>query len=203
MAAQTAMNTAIARAGSVGREQPRRDQRRRAAGDDRGELIADRGAAVAEPRREPLGDERRLRAVHQVVRQQRQRDGEEDERRHARVQQPEIDEAVDAGHHRAQHVDALAAEAVRQAPGERDRKRDDRRGEQRAQQEVARQVQRACRRRRRTRLDVERRLLRHAANAVSMICGLTPDHLEHRRALDSFLGDQPPNTGVSRMPMRM
>ena len=37
---------------AIRREQPRRDERRRTAGDDRGKLVAERRAAVAQPRRE-------------------------------------------------------------------------------------------------------------------------------------------------------
>src|SRR4029077_16078676 len=60
------------RAGFVGGEQRGGDQRRRAAGGDRGELVGDRRAAVAQPRREAFRDQRRLRPVLHVVREQRE-----------------------------------------------------------------------------------------------------------------------------------
>src|SRR5437879_4140704 len=44
-------------------EQPGRDQRRRTASDDGGELVTERGAAVAQPPGETLGDQGGLRAV--------------------------------------------------------------------------------------------------------------------------------------------
>jgi hypothetical protein len=44
--------------GMICREQPGRDERRWSACNDRGELIADRGTAVAQPRRERLRDQR-------------------------------------------------------------------------------------------------------------------------------------------------
>src|SRR5271169_1118912 len=48
---------------SKGGEQRSRDERRGAAGDDRGELIAERAAAVAQPRGEAFRDQRRFGAV--------------------------------------------------------------------------------------------------------------------------------------------
>src|SRR5436190_20551708 len=65
----------------IGREQRRRNQRRRTAGNDRGELIAERGAAVTQSRRKARGDHCRLRPVLHVVRDQRQHDREKDEPR--------------------------------------------------------------------------------------------------------------------------
>src|SRR5207237_325853 len=72
--------------------EPGGDQRRRAAGDDRSELIAERGAAVAQAPGEGFGDQRCLRPVHHVVRDKGQEHGDEDQRRRAGVEQPEIDE---------------------------------------------------------------------------------------------------------------
>src|ERR1700733_4305340 len=50
--------------GMICREQPGRDERRWSACNDRGELITQRGAAVAQPRRECLRDQRGFRPVH-------------------------------------------------------------------------------------------------------------------------------------------
>src|SRR6202035_4856546 len=58
-------------------EQRCRNQRCGAAGEDRGQLVPDRGAAIAQPAGEAFGDQRRLRAVHHVVRDQRQHDCKE------------------------------------------------------------------------------------------------------------------------------
>ena len=124
-------------------EQPGGDERRRATGEDRRQLVAEGRAAVADAARERLGDERRLRAIHHVVRQQRQRDGEKHQRRRARVEQAEIDEAVEAGDRRADHVDALPSDAIRQVAGQRDgRERQHRGRQQRFEQKIPRQVQR-------------------------------------------------------------
>jgi hypothetical protein len=56
-------------------------------------MKAERGAAVAQPRREALGDQRRLRPIRHVVRDERQDDREEDHRGNGGVQQREINEA--------------------------------------------------------------------------------------------------------------
>src|SRR6516162_3577407 len=80
-----------------GGEQRRRDERRWAAGDDRGELVAERGAAVAQPRCEALCDHRRLWAITRRDRKQRQRDGDKDQAGHLRIEQAEVDEAEDPG----------------------------------------------------------------------------------------------------------
>src|SRR6266568_9697624 len=85
-----------------------RNQRCRTASDDRGELVAQRRPAIAEPRREGLRNERRLRAVHHVVRNERQHDREEDPGRYGGVEQREIEKAEDPGHRRADEIHPLA-----------------------------------------------------------------------------------------------
>src|SRR5437868_590891 len=109
-AAQNVQGDRITRV--IGREQRRRNQRRRPAGNDRGELIAERGAAVAQPRRKALGDHRRLRPVLHIVRDKRQHDREKDEPRHHRVEQREIHKPEDAYRRDPDQVHALAANAV-------------------------------------------------------------------------------------------
>src|SRR5207302_7889947 len=95
-------------------EQRRRNHGRRAAGDDRGELIAERRTTVAQPAGETLRDERRLRSVLHVVWDQGEKDGEEHQGRYLRVQQTEVDEAPDAHHRNAGHVHTLPSNPVRQ-----------------------------------------------------------------------------------------
>src|SRR6516162_11558293 len=95
-----------------GGEQCRCDERRWTAGDDRGELVAERGAAVAQPRRKAFCDHCRLRAVARRDRKQRQRDGDKDQGRRFRIEQGEVDEAEDPGKDRSDHIHALAPDAV-------------------------------------------------------------------------------------------
>src|SRR5207302_2555037 len=77
-------------------EQRRRNHGRWAAGYDRGQLVTERGATVAQPAGETLCDERRLWSVLHVVWDQGEKDGEEHQDSHLRVQQTEVDEAPDA-----------------------------------------------------------------------------------------------------------
>ena len=62
----------------------------RTAGEHRRQLVADARAAVAQLRPERLGDERRLRPVLHVVRDERQEDGQERQRRVLLVEQREV-----------------------------------------------------------------------------------------------------------------
>src|SRR5262249_3335382 len=83
------------------------DQRRRTTGNHRSELITERGAAVAKPRRKGLGDQRRLRAVHHVVRDKRYHDCGEDRPRNCGIQHAEIEEREQAADHYADQVHFL------------------------------------------------------------------------------------------------
>ena len=85
------------------------------------QLVADRAAAIAQAGREAFRDQRGLRTVHQVVRDKRQHDGDEDPARHSGVQQREINEPEHPGGDRAEQIHALAADAIRQIPGDGDR----------------------------------------------------------------------------------
>src|SRR6516225_8836040 len=80
---------------SKGGKQRRRDKWRGAAGDDRGQLIAERGAAVAQAGREALCNQRRLGAVTRHRRKQRQCDRDKHQARYLGVQQRKVDEAED------------------------------------------------------------------------------------------------------------
>ena len=88
----------------IGREQGGRDQRRRTAGDHRGELIAQRGTAVPQPRREGFGDQRGLGAVLHVVRDQRQHDRDEHRPGDRGVEHAEIEKPEDAHRHHADQI---------------------------------------------------------------------------------------------------
>src|SRR5437588_191881 len=96
------------------------DQRRRTAGDHRGELVTERGAAVAETAGEAPRDQRRLWTVLHVVRDQREQDADEDQPRYTAVQQTEVDEAPDSHGGGPVHVHALAADPVREVAEDRD-----------------------------------------------------------------------------------
>src|SRR5271169_4682370 len=52
---------------TIGRVQPGGDQRRGSASDDGGKLVAERGAAIAQPARKAFGDQCSLRTVLHVV----------------------------------------------------------------------------------------------------------------------------------------
>jgi len=81
------------------------------------------------------------------VRDERQHDGEEDPDRLRRVQQREIDEGDDAGRDRADEVDPLMPEAMREMAGQQDgHERHQVAADQRHQQEVARRMPRKSRR---------------------------------------------------------
>src|SRR5207237_10273428 len=91
---------------------------------------------------------------------------------HHRVQHREIDKAEYPGRDRTDQIDALAAEPVRQMPGERDRdKRYQPRGNQRRQKEIARGVQnlRAIGEYK-GEIDVSGGLLGHPGEGRQMIC---------------------------------
>src|SRR5262249_26492229 len=122
--------------------QPGGDQRRRSASDDRGELIAERGAAVAQAWRERLGDERGLRAVLHVVRDERENDRDDHQYRDRGVDHAEIDEPEHADRGGPDQVHLAAAYTVRDVARERDRdERHAGRDEHRREDEVARHLQ--------------------------------------------------------------
>src|SRR3984893_12532693 len=104
---------------SEGGEQRCRDERRRPAGDDRGQLIAERTAAVAKARREAFCDQRRFGAVQGHDRQPRHGDSEEYQSRHLGVEQREINEPENRHEHAADDIHPLTADAVGQMPGDR------------------------------------------------------------------------------------
>src|SRR5215471_20171809 len=111
------------KARTKGGQQRRCDKRRGAARDDRGELVAERAAAVAQPGGEAFRYQRCLGAVHRHDRQPRQRDGDEDQCRNSAVEHGKIDEAKDRDEQTADNVHLLAADAVGQMPGDRDPKK--------------------------------------------------------------------------------
>ena len=57
----------------------------RAPGDNRGQVETERGAAIAQPRRKALCDQRGLRSVSQVVRDKGQDDSDEDDDWNGRI----------------------------------------------------------------------------------------------------------------------
>ena len=147
----------IARAGR--REQRRRDQWRRAAGDA--------------PKRDESRAKRRCSATARVkhsaisaacgpyimiVRDKGQHDREKDQRRHHRVHHREVDEGEHPDRDRADQIHPLAADAIRDVAGQRSRHRrqrgrDQKRGQQKVTRHAARPLfhrQRQKRHRRRT-----------------------------------------------------
>src|SRR6266851_5602815 len=180
-------------AGAISGEEGGGDERRRATGDDRGELIAERRAAVAQAPGEGFRDQRRLRPVHHVVRDEREHDGDEDQGERAGVEEGEVQEAEDTDRHRADQVHLLAPDEIGDVAGERDRDEgEDRGGHHRVEQEIARHLQRADpvgedERRE----DVERRLLGQAHEGrEDDLLGMLNDHREHGLTLDLLLGQQ-------------
>src|SRR5205807_1338896 len=102
------------------RPDPERDAWSRTTRDDRGELVPKRGAAVAQAPGEAFGDQRGLGAVLHVVRNQGERDHDENDDRYRRRVEPEVEESPDGHDHYSGHVNRLATNPVRQVPEERD-----------------------------------------------------------------------------------
>jgi hypothetical protein len=75
-------------------------------------MIAERGAAIAQPRSEAFGDQRRLRAVHHVVRDKGQHDREKNQPGDHAVHHREIDEGECPDGDRADEVHPFAADAI-------------------------------------------------------------------------------------------
>src|SRR5260370_21181664 len=75
--------------------EPSGDERRRAAGDDLSDLVAQGRAAVTQPAGGAIGDERGLRSVHHVVRDEPQQAREEDQSSRPGLQHRDIDQAED------------------------------------------------------------------------------------------------------------
>jgi hypothetical protein len=90
------------------------DERRQRAGEDRGEIVAKRHAAVADLGSEQLGEEACLRSIHGCVTdRETQNDGNLAQLRVLRPQQHEQREGHECGKDRAEDVHGPAAELVR------------------------------------------------------------------------------------------
>ena len=134
-----------------------------------------------------FGDQRGLRAVHHVVRDQRQHDRDEDHHHRAGAEQAEIDEPEHAGGYGADRVHPLAADAIGQMSEKWDREKRQHRGAQNGgQQEVSRDLERAdAIGEHEGGEDIERCLLGHAGEgAENDLLRLPFDHLEDRGFLD-------------------
>src|SRR5215831_20533599 len=175
----------------VGRIEGSRDKGRRAAGNNSGELVAETGSTVPKPRRKRFRDQRGLWAVQRVDREARKRDCDKYPQRRLRVEKREIDETVHATDCCADHVQALAAEAVRQVSRGWYPKGTHRgHGEHTQQYEVARDAQyRRAIREDIGIVDVGWRLFCHARERRQhQLFGLTLDDLDGWRPLATALG---------------
>src|SRR5205814_8026764 len=77
----------------LARPEPRRDQWRRSTRDDGRQLIAKRGSAVAQASGKALRDQRCLRSVLHVVRNEGKRDDDEHDNGYRRRIEAEVDES--------------------------------------------------------------------------------------------------------------
>src|SRR5215207_5853281 len=98
-------------------EQGGSNERRQAAGKDRGQLVAQRSSGVAHPGAEELGEVGCLRSVHRVVTEvHAEDDGDPDQRRNARVQQPEERESEEQREGGPEQVHRTTSYAVGERP---------------------------------------------------------------------------------------
>src|SRR5215813_352818 len=97
----------------ISSEQGSRDKRRWSACDDRGELVAEAGTAVAQPWRERFRDQGCLRAVQIHDGEQGQRDRDKHPNGGSSVEQREVNEAKCSTDRGGNHVFASAADAIR------------------------------------------------------------------------------------------
>src|SRR5579883_2604790 len=153
-----------------------RDQRRRSAGEYRGELKPDRGAAVAQARREAFGGQRR----------------HNNQTRDRRIKQRVIGKREQAGGRGPKHIDLPAPEPVRQVAGKRDREqRQKRHGEQDRKQEVSRHMDDLeAIGKNKGGVDIDRTHLSHPRESgEDDFPRLTLEYLDHRGARDPFVGN--------------
>src|SRR5919106_3531127 len=98
-------------------EQGGSNERRQAAGEDRSQLVAQRSSGVAHPGAEELGEVGRLRSVHRVVTEfHAEDDGDPDQGRNARVQQPEERESEEQREGGPEQVHRTTSYAVGERP---------------------------------------------------------------------------------------
>ena len=171
-------------------EQGGGDQGRGSARDHRCQLIAKRGAAVAQARRERLRDQRRLWPVLHVVRDQRQHDRDEHRRGYRGVHHAEIEEPEQPDRSGADQVHLLAADAIGDMAGQRDAdQRDASRDHYCTQDQVARHMQSADGiGEDKGGEDVERGLLRHPQQRrQDDFLRLSLDDFDNRSPLDSLV----------------